>query len=254
MSAKVAKKISKETTAQVAPAPVATPVTPAPAPAVDTTPVEDKKARRKKTTAETTTPAPAVTAVAPVADAVSEEETTEDADGKRRTPPTRDSVEAEFNALSESLDQEIARLRESPSKSKGVKFLRVLGKRLKNLRIHTLRVMKQKKPSQKMRTTANSGFLKPVRISKELAKFTGWNEEELRSRVDVTKYICNYIKEHNLQNPTDRRQIKIDEDNKLKKLLNYDAKKEKTPLTYYSLQSHLKSHFTPVEAPATTSK
>jgi hypothetical protein len=85
--------------------------------------------------------------------------------------------------------------------------------------------------------------LKPVHISKELAKFTGWDHNELRSRVDVTKYICNYIKEKNLQDPTDKRNIRVEDDGNLKKLLKYDGK-DKKPLTYYRLQTYLKSHFT----------
>ena len=82
-----------------------------------------------------------------------------------------------------------------------------------------------------------------------MAKFTGWNATELKSRVDVTKYLCNYIKEHNLQNPEDKRQIIPDA--KLAKLIKYDSKKENEPLRYYSLQRFLKPHFlkdTTVEA------
>jgi chromatin remodeling complex protein RSC6 len=74
-----------------------------------------------------------------------------------------------------------------------------------------------------------------------MAKFTGWNADELKSRVDVTKYLCNYIKEKNLQNPKDRRQIIAD--TKLAKLLDYDNKKDTQPLTYFLIQSHLKKHF-----------
>ena len=74
-----------------------------------------------------------------------------------------------------------------------------------------------------------------------MAKFTGWNVDEPKSRVDITKYICSYIKDNNLQNPEDRRQILAD--SKLSKLLRYDPKKETEPLTYFRIQSCLKSHF-----------
>ena len=84
-------------------------------------------------------------------------------------------------------------------------------------------------------------FLKPVKISKELAKFTGWDPAVEKSRVDVTKYICNYIKDNNLQNPTDRRQIQVEKDPKFKKLLEFDS--GSGVLTYYSLQTYLKKHF-----------
>lgn len=159
-----------------------------------------------------------------------------------RKVPTRESVTAEFDELCESIDAEILRLRDLNTKSKGIKFLRSVNKRVKLLKNHAFRMTKQRAVTK--RNNNNSGFLKPVQISKELAKFTGWDNSQPRSRVDVTKFICNYIKEHNLQNPEDRRQIRVDEDPNLKKLLKFDGKNGK-PLTYYSLQTHLKSHFVP---------
>ena len=114
---------------------------------------------------------------------------------------------------------------------------------MKVLKNQSTRVIKQRNPSlRKNVNNNNSGFLKPVKISNEMAKFTGWNANELRSRVDVTKYLCNYIRENNLQNPKDRRQIIADA--KLSKLLNYDNKKDNSePLTYYRIQSYIKPHF-----------
>jgi chromatin remodeling complex protein RSC6 len=162
-----------------------------------------------------------------------------------RHAPTSESVEKEFDELIMGLDEEIRKLRDSNSKSKGVKFLRTLNKKLKVLKNHTLRVSKKKTTTR--RNNTNSGFLKPVHISKELAKFTGWEQTELRSRVDVTKYICNYIKEKNLQDPTDKRNIRVDDDINLKKLLKFDGK-DKKPLTYYRLQTYLKGHFSPSPA------
>jgi chromatin remodeling complex protein RSC6 len=94
-----------------------------------------------------------------------------------------------------------------------------------------------KKP--KKRTNVNSGFLKQVAISKEMAKFIGCDPTELKSRVDVTKHICNYVKEHGLQNPNDKREIIPDA--KLKKLLR--VQKGDPALTYYRVQSKLKPHF-----------
>ena len=158
----------------------------------------------------------------------------------KRRSPTRESVLEDFENMIMSIEAEIQQLREGPSKTKGVKFLRSLNKNLKLLRNRTARVMKQKHKTGRT-NNKNSGFLKPVPISKEMAKFTGWNANELRSRVDVTKYICNYISEKNLQNPDDRRQI--NPDSKLQKLLGFNPKKSKEPLRYYSLQTHLKHHF-----------
>jgi upstream activation factor subunit UAF30 len=157
---------------------------------------------------------------------------------KKKSTPSRESVTEDFDELVAVIDQEINRLRESQGKTKGVKFLRSLNKRVKTLRGHTTRVMKQKHKTKRKNNT-NSGFLKPVQISGEMAKFTGWNPDEPRSRVDVTKYICDYIKEHDLQNPSDRRQILADK--KLTKLLGCDKAEE--PLTYYRIQTYMKKHF-----------
>jgi chromatin remodeling complex protein RSC6 len=160
---------------------------------------------------------------------------------KKRRVPTKETVEEGFDEIVTVIDEEIAKLRESSGKAKGVKFLRSLGKRLKTLRGHSLRVMKQKQKTNRKNNT-NSGFLKPVQISKEMAKFTGWDHTELKSRVDVTKYICKYIRENDLQNPEDRRQIVADK--KLSKLLEYTPDGDDKPLTYYRIQTYMKKHFT----------
>ena len=159
---------------------------------------------------------------------------------KKRRVPTKESIVSDFDSLVSAVQTEIDRLRESNGKQKGVKYLRSLNKRIKVLRGHSVRVMKQKTKTNRKNNT-NSGFLKPVQLSKEMAKFTGWDHSELRSRVDVTKYICNYIRENDLQNPEDRRQIVADK--KLASLLEYDSKSDDKPLTYYRIQTYMKKHF-----------
>ena len=157
-----------------------------------------------------------------------------------RTTPTRESVSETFDNILASIDVEIESIREAGTKTKGIKFLRGLSKNVKVLKTQSLKLIKAKKVT-KSKSNSNSGFLKPVSISTDMAKFTGWDPKELRSRVEVTKYICDYIKEHNLQDPEDRRQIKPDE--KLGKLLGYKDNDKSQPLRYYSLQTHLKQHF-----------
>jgi upstream activation factor subunit UAF30 len=163
----------------------------------------------------------------------------EDSEKKSRQVLTKESVSVGFDELVSVIDEEIERLRENQQKSKGVKFLRSLGKKLKTLKSVTVRVMKQKTKTNRKNNT-NSGFLKPVKISQDMAKFTGWKSDDLKSRVDVTKFICNYIRENNLQNPEDRRQILADK--KLSKLLDYQQ--DDKPLTYYRIQTYMKKHFT----------
>lgn len=221
---------STETAAPVAAAPAPAPVAAAPA----------KKSRvsTKKEETPAPVPAPAPVVVAEVAD--------EQAEAKTRVVPTRESIMTEFAELVNVLETEVARLRDSAAdKNSGVKFLRGVTRRVKALQASTARVVKQKQPSA--RKNNNSGFLKPVQISPEIAKFTGLPADQLHSRVEVTKYLCKYIKDKNLQNPDDKRQIVAD--SALAKILNYDAKTDDKPLTYYRLQSLLKNnnHF-PVKA------
>ena len=58
------------------------------------------------------------------------------------------------------------------------------------------------------------------------------------ARTEVTKYLSQYIKEHNLQDKTNRR--KILPDTKLQKLLNVGKGVE---VTYFNLQTYMKFHF-----------
>ena len=87
-------------------------------------------------------------------------------------------------------------------------------------------------------TRAPSGFVKPAGISKQLAKFLGVSEDTKIARTDVTKEVNKYIKEHNLQNPANKKEIKAD--STLTKLLNL---KKGDDLNYFSLQKFLKDHF-----------
>jgi len=224
---KSAQKSTESATVAV-PAPVVAPIVATPA---------KKSVRSSKKEEEVVAPVPVVDAVEP----------TEEAETKTRVVPTRESVMTEFAELVNVLEAEVARLRDSTDKNSGVKFLRGVTRRIKALQTSTARVVKQKQPSA--RKNNNSGFLKPVQISESIAKFTGLPADQLHSRVEVTKHLCQYIKEKNLQNPADKRQIVADP--ALSKILGYDAKKDDKPLTYYRLQSLLKNnnHF-----PATAGK
>ena len=222
-------KSTTKSTESTAPA-VAVPVA---AVAVAEPAVAPKKTRSSKKDA---TPAPAVVDVPVVAEVV---EVADDShETKTRVVPTRESIMAEFAELVNVLETEVARLRDSSEKNSNVKFLRVVSRRVKSLQTSTARVVKQKAPSA--RRNNNSGFLKPVQISESIAKFTGLPVDQLHSRVEVTKYLCKYIKDKNLQNPSDKRQILADQP--LSAILNFNGKTDDKPLTYYRLQSLLKNN------------
>ncbi len=107
----------------------------------------------------------------------------------------------------------------------------------------------RKKKNQKGR--AKSGFVKPTKISDELADFLGLAHGTEIARTDVTKQITQYVRDNKLQDKSNGRRIIADA--KLKKLLNYDEKKvteEKNLLSYFNLQRYLTVHFAKAQ-PAT---
>lgn len=167
----------------------------------------------------------------------------EDMTIKKKNVLTRESILNDFDFIMDMINTEITALRDGKSTTKPTKFLRNINKQLQTLRGYVSRSIKIKKNVTPRVNNGNSGFQKPVKISKELANFAGWPEDSMKSRVEVTKYICNYIKSNNLENPEDRRQINPDD--RLKKLLGYDPKKNNIPLRYYNIQSCLKTqnHF-----------
>lgn len=52
-----------------------------------------------------------------------------------------------------------------------------------------------------------SGFSKQLPLSDAMCKFSGWAVDTTRSRNEVTRFICDYIKAHELNSTSDRRQI-----------------------------------------------
>lgn len=187
--------------------------------------------------------------VAPVAEVVPPPvvEATEQGDKKERRTVTKETLHLDFEALLSKINSEVDRLRESKPKAKGSKFLKTLNKDIKQLHNDVLRVTKFKRNGER-KTSTSSGFLKPVNISSELAKFTAWDANKAYSRTQVTKFICNYIKTKKLYDEKDKRNIICDA--ALKNLLKYDPANppkdeagKAVPLTYFRLQQYLKSHF-----------
>jgi chromatin remodeling complex protein RSC6 len=112
----------------------------------------------------------------------------------------------------------------------------------------------QKQSSKRKRKAGNrapSGFVKPTRISDELAQFLEKPSGSEMARTEVTRDINKYIRTHNLQDKENGR--KINPDSKLTSLLKL---KQTDELTYFNLQRFMSPHFakaTPKEAVATVS-
>lgn len=194
-----------------------------------------KSASRSK---RQTQPEPVTVSQPSVVESATEASSTEESSvRKQRRQVTREDVEQSFDSLLALLDAEVENLRSDEKvKGRGVRFLRSVAKQVRQLKTDSLRVSSKRVRRQTGPRSTNSGFMKPVKISRDMQKFTGLKDDQLVSRVDVTKAICQYVKTNNLQNQEDRRQFTPDE--KLSKLLGTQE-----PLTYYNLQKHIQHHF-----------
>ena len=85
---------------------------------------------------------------------------------------------------------------------------------------------------------APSGFVKPTRISSELASFLDKPEGTEMARTAVTRDINTYIRSNSLQDKSNGR--KINPDAKLAALLKLESTDE---LTYFNLQKFMSPHF-----------
>ena len=94
------------------------------------------------------------------------------------------------------------------------------------------------KRKRKAGNRAPSGFVKPTRISDELAKFLDKPVGSEMARTEVTREINKYIIAHNLQDEENGRKINADSKlTTLLKLTNDDT------LTYFNLQKYMSCHF-----------
>jgi chromatin remodeling complex protein RSC6 len=99
----------------------------------------------------------------------------------------------------------------------------------------------QKSQAKRKRKSGNrqpSGFVKPTKISDELAKFLDKSSGTEMARTEVTREINKYIRTHNLQDKENGRRIIAD--HKLQGLLKLKPSDE---LTYFNLQRYMSPHF-----------
>lgn len=99
----------------------------------------------------------------------------------------------------------------------------------------------QKQSSKRKRKNENrqpSGFVKPTRISDELAIFLNKPTGSEMARTQVTKEINNYIRANNLQDPSNGRIIHPD--GALLRLLQITPEQD---VTYFNLQRFMRHHY-----------
>lgn len=98
--------------------------------------------------------------------------------------------------------------------------------------------IKKEDISKKKNIKKPSGFAKKGKISDSLCDFMNVEHGTEKSRPDVTKYLMNYIKEHDLQDKSNKQNILIDD--KLKNLLIINPDET---ITYFNIQKKMNIHF-----------
>ena len=202
---------------------VAAPVITTPIVATSAATVEKKPRKTKAVTATATTEAATIAA----ATTTTEVATTTIAAATTTEPPTIFDQSVEF----------ITKLQQMGSL---VSSLKAEYKTLEKKWTRELKAA-QKLSSKRKRKAGNrapSGFVKPTKISDELATFLGKDKGSEMARTDVTREINTYIRAQKLQDKDNGR--KINPDSKLTSLLKLVATDE---LTYFNLQKYMSPHF-----------
>jgi chromatin remodeling complex protein RSC6 len=179
--------------------------------------VADKKVKKAKAPKAEATPAPVVESVSTP---------TEDVQAVDGEAPLADQS-VEFLAKLQQLGVLISSLKSE---------YRTLEKKwTRELKVAQKQSSKRKR---KAGSRAPSGFVKPTRISDELAKFLEKPAGSEMARTEVTRDINKYIRTHKLQDESNGR--KINPDSKLATLLKL---KKTDELTYFNLQRYMSPHF-----------
>ena len=90
----------------------------------------------------------------------------------------------------------------------------------------------------------NSGFMRPVKISDELASFLGKTAGTVMGRQDANDEIRQYVALNNLKETEKGKGRNINPDAKLSALLKLPGGEQ---LTYFNLQKYMKPHFIRIE-------
>jgi chromatin remodeling complex protein RSC6 len=188
-------------------------------------PVADKKVKKPKTPkVEVAASTPVTVTAAPVTPTVT-------------TPAVEVAVVDDAEALTEQSTEFVAKLQQLGA------LIATLKSEYKTLEKKWTRELKiaQKQSNKKKRKAGNrapSGFVKPTRISDELATFLDKPSGSEMARTEVTRDINKYIRTNKLQDETNGR--KINPDSKLAALLKL---KKTDELTYFNLQRYMSPHF-----------
>lgn len=155
----------------------------------------------------------------------------------QNTSTITESTETTENLFTETFTEFMGKLQTIATQINSLKS------EFRNLEKKALREIKiaQKAQAKRKRKSTNrspSGFVKPTKISNELATFLNKPLGTEMARTEVTREINGYIRTNNLQDKTNGR--KIIPDKSLAALLKIGNDEE---LTYFNLQRYMSPHF-----------
>lgn len=208
---KVAKVVDSKSKVEVPPTPVVVPVAPVAVAVAAPAVVVDTAAKKSRTKAATVV----VAKVDETSDEVVSDDKTSDAENV-------------IQSLADKIGSLALLIKDIQSSLKPVL------KEHDKLRKIVERIQKKRDNARK----SPSGFAKPNKISDELCDFIGVPHGTEKSRTDITRYINAYVKEHNLNKPSNRRIILPDD--KLKNILKINNDEE---VTFFILQRLISHHF-----------
>ena len=179
-----------------------------------------------------------VAAAPPVPPPTTTDVTTNQSTSDSKKPTQEEIFKATMERINENFDTLISEVDAIAKSSKA--FLSHLKKNKKATEKEVSQLFKRTRESKKSRKPRKpSGFAKPCLVSDDLCEFLGKPKGTEMARTAVTTFITNYIKDNNLQNPENKKEIICDQ--ALKKLISLGPDDEK--LTYFNIQRYMKHHY-----------
>ena len=146
---------------------------------------------------------------------------------------TQTDVEMDFAEILTSLNGLKLHFSSVINQIKGLE--KTVKKQMKQRRREIEKNRKQEKKLKKKKTS--TCITVPTDVSEKLSCFMGLKEGQKVARMEVTKYIMDYIKANNLQCPTNNQYIVPDGK------LNTLFQDNNGSLTYFNMQKHINKHF-----------